>query len=623
MWQSFSLRQPLAQQYRHGRDTQIPSPGTINRPLTDWEIELAQYARNEQRRIFGGFTLRQLEDLGCWDKPDAKLNDLTCPISPVFQRSKWRSTIPSGDPEQQIIDIDDEFVWEALVPCLRMASTFLEHQHLWPWLFEFICGPWTHETSDGLKKRIGSSLERPSKGHYTFGVPQRRPQSAADPPRKTVENSREEYSNMLKAMEDIATFQFVRSAEAKDPESRFATSAWATQDPYGRGTIHIPEWLVNPLISSTLTASEKAHHQFSVASTLTHELMFYNEEYISEVGYSWEAEIFGGTTSPSIAIPKLYFNWQYTSLPLLSTYVQDWPSWKRTQPDFPGRELLRYPDKYGKGSVHTQFPTPTWHLENISQQEFWNVHVKSLGKEALRIPRIFGTREIREGMNEYTRGQDWDEMTRGLGPDHSVPPPPLNATATEKWKYEQRCRSIHGLVRAYLGRQKERMREAKLRDAIDAYSKSDSNTLRKLLADLPLLDDPSSNIQISTLLWSFFMGSENKEEREISIKEGKRAKKSLVWFMTEAFPALKDKRIEEILDQPTSAITALLMILGEILKIGKHITAQDYTEGNWKKVFDVFDNMESDNESSDSESYLELDSDEEPMDVGDPMDIDY
>ncbi|CAG8979286.1 hypothetical protein HYALB_00013463 [Hymenoscyphus albidus] len=556
MRQPFSLKQPLAQQYRHGRDTQIPSPGAINRPLTHWEIELAQHARNEQRRIFGGFTLRQLEDLGCWDKPDAKLNDLTCPISPVFQRSQWRSTIPSGDPEQQIIDIDDEF----------------------PWLFEFICGPWTHETSDGLKKRVGSSLERPSKGHYTFGAPRRRPQSAADPPRKTVENSREEYRNMLRAMEDIATFQFVRSAEAKDPESRFATSAWVTQDQYGRGTIHIPEWLVNPLISSTLTASEKAHHQFSVASTLTQELMFYNEEYISE----------------------------------------DWLSWKRTQPDFPGLELLRYPDKYGKGSVHTHFPTPTWHLENISQQEFWNVHVKSLGKEALRIPRIYGTREIREGVNEYTRGRDWDEMTRGLGPDYSVPPPPLNATATEKWKYEQRCRSIHGLLRSYLGRQKERMREAKLEDAIDAYSKSDSNTLRKLLADLPLLDDPSINIQISTLLWLFFMGSEHKEEREIPMKEGKRAKKSLVWFMTEAFPALKDKKIEEILDQPTSTITALLIRLAEILKIGRHITAQDYIEGIWKKVFAVFDNMESDNESSDSES----DSEEDPMDVGDPMDID-
>lgn len=122
---------------RHGRNDRLPSPGPENRALTDFEVELAQRMRDEQRRWLSDFTINQLEAMGCWNKPDEKLNDLSCPIHPFFEKSKWRRIKRTDDSEagekEEDLDVDNPLVWEALKPVLRVATMLLENQHLWPW----------------------------------------------------------------------------------------------------------------------------------------------------------------------------------------------------------------------------------------------------------------------------------------------------------------------------------------------------------------------------------------------------------------------------------------------------------------------------------------------------------
>jgi hypothetical protein len=80
-------------------------------------------------------------------------------IHPMLQRDKWETDLPRhlafyplGDDKTGFYVASNDGVWDALVPCLALASKFIDHFHLWTWL--------------GLIERLTSRLLT----HYIGGI---------------------------------------------------------------------------------------------------------------------------------------------------------------------------------------------------------------------------------------------------------------------------------------------------------------------------------------------------------------------------------------------------------------------------------------------------------------------
>jgi hypothetical protein len=92
-----------------------------------------------QRDRLGGFIINELQDAGCWDKSDAKGNNLEGAIHPLFEKRRWMNRLPDdrrleiGKGVDGRWEMGNERVWEVMVPVLRLASRLISNVWLWPW----------------------------------------------------------------------------------------------------------------------------------------------------------------------------------------------------------------------------------------------------------------------------------------------------------------------------------------------------------------------------------------------------------------------------------------------------------------------------------------------------------
>jgi len=69
--------------------------------------------------------LMELYDLEVVEKPNLLPQNLTNPIHPIFERDRW---VKITDDHWDVKG--DDAAWEALVPCLRLASKILTNNYL-------------------------------------------------------------------------------------------------------------------------------------------------------------------------------------------------------------------------------------------------------------------------------------------------------------------------------------------------------------------------------------------------------------------------------------------------------------------------------------------------------------
>lgn len=99
-----------------------------------------------------GFTIADLIDLGAIaiGKEDNLLpNNLKGPIHPAFALDNWEKVVPGhfkrkkmfalgndpdGRPRSGRYSAHNPVVWEALEPCLKLASKFVGNAHIFPWV---------------------------------------------------------------------------------------------------------------------------------------------------------------------------------------------------------------------------------------------------------------------------------------------------------------------------------------------------------------------------------------------------------------------------------------------------------------------------------------------------------
>lgn len=93
--------------------------------------------RKKELGALHGFTIAELEDVGCWGHKNALPTDLSCPIHRFYEKTRWRDNekeveIDIGDGVPGKWSIENPVVWNALVPCLRLATQILCNMKLFP-----------------------------------------------------------------------------------------------------------------------------------------------------------------------------------------------------------------------------------------------------------------------------------------------------------------------------------------------------------------------------------------------------------------------------------------------------------------------------------------------------------
>jgi hypothetical protein len=72
----------IPERFSHGIDTIPTLDPSVTLPAQDEHRKKLHEAF--QRWKLRGFTISQMTDYGCWDKPDAKPNNLDTPIHPLY-----------------------------------------------------------------------------------------------------------------------------------------------------------------------------------------------------------------------------------------------------------------------------------------------------------------------------------------------------------------------------------------------------------------------------------------------------------------------------------------------------------------------------------------------------------
>lgn len=90
-----------------------------------------------QRYVLHGFTVRELSQIGCWDKNNAKPSDLAgfVPVHSLYNSERWINI-----PEKEIghgipgtYNYSNPIVQAALQPSLVLASLILANIDMWIW----------------------------------------------------------------------------------------------------------------------------------------------------------------------------------------------------------------------------------------------------------------------------------------------------------------------------------------------------------------------------------------------------------------------------------------------------------------------------------------------------------
>lgn len=100
-----------------------------------------------------GFTTAELIDLGALattnEETNVLPNNLEGDVHPAFAIDKWETSVPAHFRRKSMFPLgydsdgylrpghytaNNLLVWNALLPCLRLASKFVENAHIFPWV---------------------------------------------------------------------------------------------------------------------------------------------------------------------------------------------------------------------------------------------------------------------------------------------------------------------------------------------------------------------------------------------------------------------------------------------------------------------------------------------------------
>ncbi|KAL3417895.1 hypothetical protein PVAG01_10905 [Phlyctema vagabunda] len=442
--------------------------------------------RKYQRDHLAFYTVKELQDLGAIDNPDAKLGDLQNPVHQLYNRTLWRdANIPLGHGLAGTWSVNNPRVWEVLVPCLRLASMFLNNIHVWPWFDALLFSP--RDRIDTDEDNEPPEPPDDSNGHshlHEFGYRMA----------KIVAGSRDDKE--AKEMFDFTARHVQLWNFLEDPRHSDKRGLTEWNSSLEAISIGIHWKVIDPLLRDDLSVSERLVQQFKTAVALLHETAhaleiaklfqqrqdnpdsdwsiwepFLEDEDFAELGYSMENAVFGGTVSGLVGPPSIP-----SSTRARETVPEDWipPEMGIVIESLPNHRIIdHYLDAQADGiaeagwmirNVHKYVDEPAnsrystfeaWPLtiamiQNLHTTEYWRCIVAACGVDAFRSPRILGQRIGRHGVQhiygpEFSQSQNDTTAEEDEAADFEGSLP-----AVQKWKLSNqqftRSRVLHFML---------------------------------------------------------------------------------------------------------------------------------------------------------------------------------
>ncbi|KAM0170391.1 hypothetical protein ACHAPC_011180 [Botrytis cinerea] len=337
-WRPQIPRTELANIYGHPLEPEIQgiiplksalTPVTLKPHPTDRERKFADDVRWLQRRSYGNFTAAELERLDALaplyniHEDETAINpnaDIT--IHPVMQRNKWNYPMPKhlaefplgGDLDGYWNPCTDDIAWEAILPSIRIASLYISHADLWPWVDGLLAAEWTDipqsEAPHALLGRHGGWKRFNTRDPLVYGTEEGR----RNVRNKILSYSKNIYFRLTSSFADAAS-----GVQAVDYQMGSVAGQTLTSKISNDSVIVVGFYALAPLLPGSvekLNTAERRLVEGEVAKTIIHELghalfqqayraclpshngteIYFHEEVISEMGISLEQTLFGGTT---------------------------------------------------------------------------------------------------------------------------------------------------------------------------------------------------------------------------------------------------------------------------------------------------------------------------------------
>ncbi|KAF5874365.1 uncharacterized protein Bfra_004370 [Botrytis fragariae] len=368
-----------------------------------------------QSQRFGGFTTQELHLHDAF-APYSNLKatgQLTCPIHPILQRSKWRRQLPAqlaryplGNGREGYWDAwENDTVWNMMVPSLQLTTMFMANLYTWPWFDALFFGEMEEVDPVDLPPEL-----RGKKGYQRFKL--RRPEICAQA------NERMRVQEMLERFRDDVILDLssghTDTRSGLPDEFEFANTNGALDIVTKRGIgISMAFEILEPFFNAKITEAERMIVSYRFAATLLHELChafwdclrkwgirmdgedvvgqnlepWFEHQRTSELGFSMESFVFGGIAQdflreesvPCRGIPPMGF--------YLSEFDKSVTEPLTTNPLI----LIRKPPNYFISHV---WPITLTYFIDIQSQLWWNTYKAVFGPRSTHIPKLYGKRTI-------------------------------------------------------------------------------------------------------------------------------------------------------------------------------------------------------------------------------------
>ncbi|PVH83046.1 hypothetical protein DL98DRAFT_617408 [Cadophora sp. DSE1049] len=442
------------------------------KPVPDWNLSLRKQLKYPrftsweqrhkvrlheayQRSKLSGFSIRNLNDLGCWYKADAKRSDLNSPagitqLHRLLQRDLWLpGRIPIGDGYSGMLGADNDVIWNILMPSLLLATLMLENAYMVVWIDALLFGQWYNvppaEVPDGCP------TDDPCFQAYSFES--RNPIIVS----QDIVRQRMQVESLRRFLKfTIAELSAGVTGEHKAHYSRNNTG------PYDRSVVTIDARLVWPLLQEDLLESERLVQQYSLA--------------IATIGGTPEAlsqDFRKGLTADPLVLAL-------ASLDFPNHFIYGDGRFQENR-----AMRFRASSKFLDGAEATYWPIPTYFCENMLQEAFW-VPIRQFGANALKPRRIRGNCYTKGRRQRLTMGPDF-HMAYGVqkGGLLDVPDYPMDGDEFARWQADEQHRYMAIVTIAALEqtevdrRDKGRRREEEKDPAARArQQKEDEETLK-------------------------------------------------------------------------------------------------------------------------------------------------
>ncbi|EMR85672.1 hypothetical protein BcDW1_5671 [Botrytis cinerea BcDW1] len=276
-----------------------------------------------QSQRFSGFTTQELHLHDAF-APYSNLKatgQLTCPIHPILQRSKWRRQLPAqlaryplGNGREGYWDAwENDTVWNMMVPSLQLTTMFMANLYTWPWFDALFFGEMEEVDPVDLPPELQGK-----KGYRRFKL--RRPEICARA------NERTRVQEMLERFRDDVILDLssghTDTRSGLPDEFEFANTNGSLNVVTKRGIgISMAFEILEPLFNNKITEAERMIVVYRFAAVLLHELCHAFWECLRKRGIRIDGEdVVGQNLEPwfehqrtselfgprSTHIPKLY-----------------------------------------------------------------------------------------------------------------------------------------------------------------------------------------------------------------------------------------------------------------------------------------------------------------------------